>query len=258
VTTEKEMRMKLACGIALVLLTAAPVLAEVNLSDSDLLSALDEVRFPAADVNVLRIRIASSTPDAMREAEILLRFGQVGAQDVARIEFLAPAEMAGQIYLSTPDGTYFFGPDLASPIKTSATAEVFGDAAVAQTSGIRFLSEYTIAARRTVQSTDGVELLELDLVAVDYTVAFQAITVRVDPITLRPVSATLFAVSGLPFYDVTYRNYVTRENGDVYVSVQEIANRLFLGRVTTSEILEAAAAELPAALFDPEALGSSE
>jgi hypothetical protein len=166
--------------------------------------------------------------------------------------------MAGQIYLSTPDGTYFFGPDLASPIKTSATAEVFGDAAVAQTSGIRFLSEYTIAARRTVQSTDGVELLELDLVAVDYTVAFQAITVRVDPITLRPVSATLFAVSGLPFYDVIYRNYVTRENGDVYVSVQEIANRLFLGRVTTSEILEAAAADLPAALFDPEALGSSE
>src|SRR4030042_1598171 len=103
------MRMKLACGIALVLVPAAPAIAQVSLSDSDLLSALDEARFPAADVNVLRIRIASSTPDAMREAEILLRFGQVGGQDVARIEFLAPAEMAGQIYLSTPDGTYFFG-----------------------------------------------------------------------------------------------------------------------------------------------------
>jgi len=256
VTTEKEMRMKLACALALFLLTAAPAIAQVDLSDSDLLSALDEARFPAADVNVLRIRIASSTPDSMREAEILLQFGQIGAKDVARIEFLAPAEMAGQIYLSTPDATYFFGPDLASPIKTSATAEVFGDAAVAQTSGIRFLTEYTIAARRTVQGADGVELLELDLVAVDYTVAFQAITVRVDPNTLRPVSATLFAVSGLPFYDVTYRNYVTRENGDVYVSVQEIANRLFLGRVTTSEILEATAAELPAALFDPGTLGS--
>jgi len=256
VTTEKEMRMKLACALALFLLTAAPAIAQVDLSDSDLLSALDEARFPAADVNVLRIRIASSTPDTMREAEILLQFGQIGAKDVARIEFLAPAEMAGQIYLSTPDATYFFGPDLASPIKTSATAEVFGDAAVAQTSGIRFLTEYTIAARRTVQGADGVELLELDLVAVDYTVAFQAITVRVDPNTLRPVSATLFAVSGLPFYDVTYRNYVTRENGDVYVSVQEIANRLFLGRVTTSEILEATAAELPAALFDPGTLGS--
>jgi hypothetical protein len=249
------MWMKLTCAIALVLLTAAPAIAQANLSDSDLLSALDEARFPAADVNVLRVRIASSTPDATREAEILLQFGQIDAKDVARIEFLAPAEMAGQIYLSTPDATYFFGPDLASPIKTSATAEVFGDSAVAQTNGIRFLSKYTIAARRAVQGADGAELLELDLVAVDYTVAFQAITVRVDPVTLRPVSATLFAVSGLPFYDVTYGNYVTRENGDVYVSVQEIANRLFLGRVTTSEILEATAAELPAALFDPSSLG---
>ncbi|MEI6171708.1 MAG: outer membrane lipoprotein-sorting protein [bacterium] len=249
--------MKLTCAIALVLLTAAPAIAQIDLSDSDLLSALDEARFPAADVKVLRVRIASSTPDATREAEILLQFGQIDAKAVARIEFLAPAEMAGQIYLSTPDATYFFGPDLASPIKTSATTEVFGDSAVAQTSGIRFLSKYTIAARRTVQATDGADLLELDLVAVDYTVAFQAITVRVDPITLRPVSATLFAVSGLPFYDVTYRDYVTRENGDVYVSVQEIANRLFLGRVTTSEILEATAAELPAALFDPASLGPS-
>ena len=249
--------MKLTSAIALVLLMAAPAIAQANLSDSDLLSALDEARFPAADVNVLRVRIASSTPDATREAEILLQFGQIDVKDAARIEFLAPAEMAGQIYLSTPDATYFFGPDLASPIKTSATTEVFGDSAVAQTSGIRFLSKYTIAARRTVQGTDGADLLELDLAAVDYTVAFQAITVRVDPITLRPVSATLFAVSGLPFYDVTYRDYVTRENGDVYVSVQEIANRLFLGRVTTSEILEATAAELPAALFDPASLGPS-
>jgi len=247
--------MKLTSAIALVLLMAAPAIAQANLSDSDLLSALDEARFPAADVNVLRVRIASSTPDATREAEILLQFEQIDAKDVARIEFLAPAEMAGQIYLSTPDATYFFGPDLASPIKTSATAEVFGDSAVAQTNGIRFLSKYTIAARRTVQGAEGAELLELDLVAVDYTVAFQAIIVRVDPVTLRPVSATLFAVSGLPFYDVTYGNYVTRENGDVYVSVQEIANRLFLGRVTTSEILEATAAELPAALFDPASLG---
>jgi len=249
--------MKLTSAIALVLLMAAPAIAQADLSDSDLLSALDEVRFPAADVNVLRVRIASSTPDATREAEILLQFGQIDAKDVARIEFLAPTEMAGQIYLSTPDATYFFGPDLASPIKTSATAEVFGDSAVAQTSGIRFLSKYTIAARRTVQTTDGAYLLELDLVAVDYTVAFQAITVRVDPLALRPVSATLFAVSGLPFYDVAYRDYVTRENGDVYVSVQEIANRLFLGRVTTSEILEATAADLPASLFDPALLGPS-
>jgi outer membrane lipoprotein-sorting protein len=254
---EKETRMKLALAFVLVLLVVAPATAQTALSDSDLLGALDEARFPASDVNVLRIHITSITPDATREAETLLRFKQIGGKEYARIEFLSPADMAGQIYLSTPDATYFFSADLTSPIKTSATAEIFGDSAVAQTSGIRFLSKYNITARRTVQGPDGTDLLELDLAAVDYTVAFQAITVRVDPGVVHPVSATLYAVSGLPFYDVAYKTYVTRENGDVYVSVQEIANRLFLGRVTTSEILEASAMDLPDSLFDPSLLGKT-
>lgn len=226
-------------------------------SDEELLSALDATRFLDADANSLRVRIVSVTPDETREATLLLRFSGAGDSDSARIEFVAPLELAGQIYLSTPEATYFFGPDLEFPIKTSATAEVFGDSAVAQTSGIRFLDKYTIAERRTVVDANGGNLLEVDLVAIDFTVAFQAITVRVDPATLRPLFATLYALSGLPFYDVEYKTYVTRENGDVYVSVQEIANRLFLGRVTTSEILEATAADLPASLFDPALLGPS-
>jgi hypothetical protein len=226
-------------------------------SDDELLVALDSARFLEADVNTIRVRIVSTTPDETREAELLLRFFDSGDTDAARIEFLAPPELAGQVYLSTPDATYFFVPDLEFPIKTSATAEVFGDSAVAQTSGIRFQGKYTVAARRTVSGADGESLLEVDLVAVDFTVAFQAITLRVDPVTLRPLFATLYALSGLPFYDVTYKSYVTRDSGDVYVSEQEIANRLFLGRVTTSEILEATAADLPASLFDPTLLGPS-
>jgi hypothetical protein len=239
--------------IALILVggLALGVAAQTVPSDDELLAALDAARFLDPDVNTIRVRIVSTTPDETREAELLLRFR--GA-DFARIEFVAPPELAGQVYLSTPDATYFFGPDLAFPIKTSATAEVFGDSAVAQTSGIQFLGKYTIAERRTVLAADGSDLLEVDLAAVDYTVAFQAITVRVDPITLRPLFATLYALSGLPFYDVKYSDYATRENGDVYVRTQLIANRLFLGRETTSELLEVAAAELPAALFDPASL----
>jgi len=243
--------------IALILVggLALGVAAQTVPSDDELLAALDAARFLDPDVNTIRVRIVSKTPDEVREAELLLRFREADGADFARIEFVVPPELAGQVYLSTPDATYFFGPDLAFPIKTSATAEVFGDSAVAQTSGIRFLGKYTIVERRTVPGTDGSDLLEVDLAAVDYTVAFQAITLRVDPATLRPLFATLYALSGLPFYDVTYESYVTRENGDVYVSAQNIANRLFLGRVTTSEILEATAAELPAALFDPSSLG---
>jgi hypothetical protein len=245
--------------IALILVggLALGVAAQTVPSDDELLAALDAARFLDPDVNTIRVRIVSKTPDEVREAELLLRFREADGADFARIEFVVPPELAGQVYLSTPDATYFFGPDLAFPIKTSATAEVFGDSAVAQTSGIRFLGKYTIVERRTVPATDGSDLLEVDLAAVAYTVAFQAITLRVDPATLRPLFATLYALSGLPFYDVTYESYVTRENGDVYVSAQNIANRLFLGRVTTSEILEASAADLPASLFDPASLGAS-
>lgn len=245
--------------IALILVggLALGVAAQTVPSDDELLAALDAARFLDPDVNTIRVRIVSKTPDEVREAELLLRFREADGADFARIDFVAPLELAGQVYLSTPDATYFFGPDLAFPIKTSATAEVFGDSAVAQTSGIRFLGKYTIAERRAVLATDGAELLELDLVAVDYTVAFQAITVRADPLTLKPLFATLYALSGLPFYDVTYSDYTTRENGDVYVRTQLIANRLFLGRETTSELLEVAVAELSAALFDPASLGAS-
>jgi hypothetical protein len=229
--------------------------AQTALSDPDLLAALDDARFPAADVNDIRIRIASTTPDGTREAVIRLLFTQIDGKDCARIEFQTPLELAGQIYLSLPDATYFMSPDLQSPIKVSATAEVFGDSAVAQTSGIRFLTSYTIAARRAVQGSDGTELLAVDLQAVDYTVPFQVVTVIVDPVTLRPLFATLYAVSGLPFYDVVYSDYATRDNGDVYVRVQRIVNRLFLGRETTSEILDAAATDFPTTLFDPALLG---
>jgi hypothetical protein len=224
--------------------------------DDELLAALDAARFTDSEVNSLKVRIQSVTPDETREATLSLRFATIEGADRARIEFLEPAELAGQIYLSTPDATYFFGPDLDFPIKTSATAEVFGDAAVAQTSGIRYLGKYTVADRRVV--TDGAqELWELDLAAVDFSVAFQAITVRIDPSTLRPLYATLYALSGFPFYDVAFPEYATRESGDTYVRTQVITNRLFAGRVTTSETLEATVDNLPDSLFDPSLLGAS-
>ncbi len=235
---------------------AVPASAQGIPADDTLLLAMDEARFVDSKVNSLQVRIVSTTPDETREAVLLLRFRE--SDGSARIEFLAPPELAGQIYLATADATYFFGPDLDFPIRTSATAEVFGDSAVAQTSGIRFFGKYTIAERRTAVGADGGEIWEIDLNAVDFTVAFQAITVRVDPASLRPISATLYALSGLPFYDVAYADYVTRDDGDVYVSRQEIANRLLMGRVTTSEVLEADAADLADSLFDPALLGAEE
>ena len=239
---------------ALIVLLATTLNAQ-ELSDIELLSALDEARFFNDSVTQISIRIHSETPDEIREAELMLSFLDTEEGSFARIEFANPEELAGQIFLSTPEATYFYGPDLDFPIKTSATQEVFGDAAVAQTSGIRFADSYTIQERRTVTAVDGLDFWEIDLVAVDFTVAFQAVTVIVDPVELRPISAILYAVSGLPFYEVFYEAYAVLED-DVVVTTQRIVNQLLLGRITTSEILKIGSEVLSPLLFDPASLGA--
>jgi len=250
-------RSTLALLLASLLGAGLAAFGQGALPDDELLVALDDARFFADDVTTLRIRIHAVTPDDERDAEILLRFAGPAEDDAARIEFLSPEELAGQIYLSTPDGTYFFGPDLDFPIRTSATAEVFGDAAVAQTSGIRFLDSYTVAERRLVEGIDGPDLLEVDLEAVDFSVAFQAATVTVDVDALRPVSVILYALSGIPFYEVFYETYETRGEDDLYVVRQRIVNLFLVGRETTSEIAEIGDGPVDPALFDPDALGDA-
>ncbi len=248
------MKRALIALTVLVALAAAPALAQEP-TDAELLAALDAARFTDDDITTLTIRIVSETPDETREAQLSLSFFESEDGSFARIEFAEPEELAGQIFLSTPDATFFFGPELDFPIKTSATTEVFGDSAVAQTSGIRFADSYVVEERRSVSDEPGTERWEIDLVAIDFTVAFQAVTVTVDPESLRPLSAILYAVSGLPFYEVFYEDYEEREGGDVYVRTQRIVNRLLLGRITTSVILEIGTETLDPSLFDPDALG---
>ncbi len=249
------MKQVMSIILAIAVLAAVTAAAQ-DLSDSELLMALDDARFFDDTVTQLTIRIESVTPDETREAKLMLSFYESDADSYARIEFASPEELAGQIFLSTPDGTYFYGPDLDFPIKTSATTEVFGDAAVAQTSGIRFADSYTIQERRAIVNDVGTALWEIDLAAIDFTVAFQAITVTVDPDTLEPRSAILYAVSGLPFYEVFYEVYALRDT-DVYVTTQRIVNQLLIGRVTTSEILDIGIDPLPFDLFDPASLGEA-
>ena len=252
------MKRSLATLLVLLALSSASTWAQSS-EDAELLQVLDDARFFGESVTSISIRIVSETPDEIRDANLLLLFYESEDGAFTRIEFQTPEELAGQVYLSTPDATFFYTPGLDFPIKTSATAEVFGDSAVAQTSGIRFADSYTIAERRTVTNEDGVPLLEIDLVAVDFTVAFQIVTVTVDSETLRPLSATLYAVSGIPFYEVFYEEYaIQEEEDDVYVRTQRIVNKLLVGRTTISEILDIGTDTSLPDLFDPDALGSEQ
>jgi len=221
-----------------------------TLSDPELLQAFDDLRFFDDDVTSLRVRITSTKADEVDEAEVLLLFAEIDGEDYTRIEFLSNDDVLGQIYITTPDGTFFFAPDLDEPFQVSGNQEVFGDSPAAQTAGIRFAEDYRIVARRTVTLEDGSAVLEFDLVTEDLAVAFQKTTVTADAETLRPLSVILFAVSGLPFYEVYFEEYVTRADDDVYVSVQRIENQIFAGQTTISEILEIGTDELDPALFD--------
>jgi len=244
-------------AFAAVALCAAFGAAQTDLSDEELLTALDEARLFEETTTGITIAIVAETADDTKEATTRLRFKTIDGEDYARIEFLAPEELAGQIYLSTPEATYFFGPDLDFPIKTSATSELFGDAAVAQTSGIEFVDNYTVAERRNVSLDDGTPAIEVDLEAVDVTIAFQAVTVLTDSVSLQPVMMTLYALSGLPFYEVFFEAYATNDE-DLYVKTQRIENQLLIGNRTHLEIVEITTEELLSELFDPELLGSSD
>lgn len=261
-----------ACVIGLILVLSIPALAQqdeiptgtpvpiMERSDEELLQAVDDARFTDT-ASSITVQVVAETPNDIREATLRLRFKTIDGADFSRIEFLAPEELAGQIYLTTPDATFFIGPDLDFPLRVQPTNAVFGDAAVAQTSGIRFSEEYTAAARRTVLTETGQELIELDLEAVDFTVAFQLATVRIDPATGRAISTILYAISGLPFYEVFYEVYdrLPADGGapDEFARVQRIVNLLLIGNVTTTEILEASTEQLPDELFDPDRLAGT-
>lgn len=240
----------LVVGLMALSWAAAP---QESPSDDELLTQFDEFRFFDDEVTTLETRIVSETAEQTREAVVRLLFS---GEEASRIEFQSPEELAGQLYIATEDETYFFGPDLEEPLKVSGNTQVFGDSAVAQTAGIRFLSDYTIEERRIVTNDEGEEILEVDLAAVDFSVAFQEATVKADPETYRPISVILYAVSGLPFYEVFYEDYVTRGEDDIYVRVQRIENRVLRDRRTISEILEIGTEEIDPSLFDPANLGA--
>ena len=240
-------------AFAAVVLFAAFGVTQTDLSDEELLTAFDEARLFDETTTGITIAIVAETADDTKEATTRLRFKTIDGEDYARIEFLAPEELAGQIYLSTPEATYFFGPDLDFPIKTSDTTELFGDAAVAQTSGIEFVENYTVVERRDVTLEDGTPAIKVNLEAVDYTVAFQAVTVLADSEKLQPVMMTLYALSGLPFYKVFFEAYTTNDE-DLYVQTQRIENQLLIGNRTHLEIVEITTEEFSNELFDPETL----
>ena len=239
--------MALAVGVGTV--------AQSGPTNEELLQAFDNARFLEATSFTFTVEVVADRPDGTKQATVRLFFKEIDGKQYSRIEFLVPADMVGQVYISTPDGTYFWTPDLtAGPLKVSGRQQVFGDASVAETAGIQFEKNYSVKERRNVTLTNGAAGLEVDLKATDGSVAFPSATVTADAQTLRPLTLRLFALSGDPLNNVTYEEYAELK-GDGYVKKQLIENQLVTTNKTLLNITEIEAKDLPDDLFDPTKLG---
>ncbi len=229
--------------------TAVFGLVALGAEEGGLLLALDRARFLDLPVGQLTVLVRSEEDGKVEEAELLLAFREIGGADYVRIEFLRPADLAGQVFLVTPDGTFFWGPELFAPLRTSGAQVGFGDAPVGQLSGIRFADDYRIVSQR---EEGGATVLELQ--ALSPAVPFQAVVVVVDPATELPRELRLLAPTGILLYRVLLTEYA-RFDGDLYVREQVVENALVEGSRTTLTIVGIRVAPLPEEAFDPGRLG---
>ena len=246
---------RLALALLMLSLIAVGSLAQ-DVTDEALLRAMDDARFLDATTFTMTVEVVADRPDGTSQALIQLYFKtRPGGQELFRIEFLQPEDMAGEVFVSTPEGTFLWNPDLVMPLKISDRQEVFGDASVAETAGVRFGNgDYKVISRQPVTLEDGTPALEITLEATAANVAFQSVTLWVTPDSFQPLRMRLFALGGDPINDVTFEEY-GELNGDSYAARQLIESQFVEGSKTLLTITTIEAKELSDDLFDPDKLG---
>lgn len=222
--------------------------------EGDLLAALDRARFLDAPASQLTIVVRSKSDGKVEEAELRLAFKDIAGKSYARIEFLRPADQAGQVFLVTPQGTFFWQPELFSPIQLSGAQVGFGDVPVGQLAGIRFANDYRVEEQREEVGEGGAVVLALKLRANSPTVPFQTVIVLVDPSSGRPRELRLLAVTGVLLYRIHLTAYAELD-GDLYVRDQVVENALLEGTQTALSIVGIEFEPLPDEAFDPALLG---
>ena len=228
-------------------------IAQDELTDEELLQALDDARFINATSFTFTVDILAQRPDGDESSTVKLYFKEIDGESFSRVEFLAPEDQVGQIYLTTPDGTFFSSPDVDEPLLVSGAQSVAGDATVVQTVGIPFTNDYTITSRESIMLKDGSSGLNLELEGIDDSVTFPSITVTVDSIELTVLNMTVFALSGDPVNEVTIEEYADLD-GDLYASRQLIQSQLIPENRTLLDTTEFEVIELSDDLFDPQQL----
>lgn len=232
-------------------------IAQSDVSNDDLLKRMDDARFVEGDEFTMTVDIAAERPDESRQATVKLFFKTIDGEQYSRVEFLAPEDMVGQIYLNTPEETFFWSPDIDAPLPLSGSAQVFGDATVVQTVGIGFADDYAVENREAGTLEDGTEVLVTDLSSTNDEVTYPAVKVWSEPDSLKPVKMRVFALSGDPVNEVAFEEYATLDSGDQYVKTQVIQSLLIEANRTLLTITEINPTDLSDDLFDPDELGNN-
>ncbi len=211
---------------------------------------------------------------------------------LARIDFLAPQEVVGDVFiirLNEDDrrqfDVFFWNPDLVAPLKVEGHFEVFGDASVFETMGLLVRSadgKYWVTHR---EFSDEV----IDVPAPQYTLNVRSLTgqvigqvtkeaplakIVVEPIPARKESEPFPRIEVLAFlngnlYEMRFMDAsgdrihthrydwrkFDRVTSGTYATEYEIENHLIPGNTTRMFIKGIEVVNLPLEFFDPKELG---
>jgi len=229
--------------------------------NAELLAAMDFQRFAAyfsqeTPGTTFTVEILAERPDGSKAATVQVSFAFDPEQGQrARIDYLTPEELAGDVFIINGDDIFFWNPDLITPLKVNGQFEVFGDATVAEVVGIGFQGAYEVTERSDYTNDDGLDVIELNLVATREEIAFQQARVVANAETMQPITLDLMDENGDLLHHNTFESYDMVEDGRPFFNRQLLDNRVVPVNQTLLIVSNIVNASIDFSIFDETLLG---
>ena len=120
------------------------------------------------------------------------------------IHFLHPTER-GQKFLQLQEDFWITLPQSKRPLRITPLQKLLGDAAVGDISSMRWQEDYRVETQQDCVSEDGTACVQLELEARFASLSYARITLWVDALDARPLSAAFYLASGRLAKEATFR-----------------------------------------------------
>jgi hypothetical protein len=239
--------------------------------DQALLGGMDFQRFGGffnfedpEPVTSFTVDITAERISGTKVANVQVSFKIIEGQFFGRIDYLSPEALKDDVFIITPEGIFFWNPDLDEPIVVPGSFEVFEDATVSEVLGIQFAGQYSITAREEITLENGNRALSLDLAGTNENVAFPFATVVAEELVAgdqtfyRPVTLELFGLDRTdPFHLNTFEEYADLD-GRPYFKRQLLDNQITVENQTLLDITDIKHDPIEDSEFDPTQLGQDD